>query len=452
MPSPVDSINTGTAHPGSSFNVFFAPNGYFEPVDFVRSEGWNNFEIEQFQTVFDKIEEVADVNFNITTNANNADYILVLDTNELGSNGSLGYMYLPNGSSEALVGVFNGAIWDRGPGGDLEIGGYSYVTMAHEMLHGMGLGHPHDSAGGTTVMNGVSSAFDDFGAHDLNQGVFTTMTYNSGHMTGDQGDSGWQWGYEAGPMALDIAALQDLYGANTSHAGGNNTYVLPGSNSQGTHWESIWDTGGKDTIKYGGSRDATINLNDATLNYEAGGGGFISSANGIAGGFTIANGVVIENAVTGKGDDMIVGNQVRNVIKAGGGGDLVYGGGGNDKIKGGGGHDDLYGDNGRDKLVGGGGTDYLFGGAGNDILKGGKGADEFDFTEGKDKIKDFGKGADMIFIDSAVTNGVTNVQQVINSYADDSGDHVVFDFGGGDILTVQNVENANSLLDDIMIY
>ncbi len=44
----------------------------------------------------------------------------------------------------------------------------------------------------------------------------------------------------------------------------------------------------------GGAARAVIDLRAATLRYEEGGGGFVSAVNGIAGGFTIAAGVVIE--------------------------------------------------------------------------------------------------------------------------------------------------------------
>jgi serralysin len=67
-------------------------------------------------------------------------------------------------------------------------------------------------------------------------------------------------------------------------------------NAAGTFYSSIWDGGGTDEIRYTGAANATIDLRAATLKYEVGGGGFVSYAHGIFGGFTIANGVTIENA------------------------------------------------------------------------------------------------------------------------------------------------------------
>src|SRR5690606_25137487 len=78
------------------------------------------------------------------------------------------------------AGVFNNEEWIDG---GLAVGGIDYVTLLHEIGHGMGLAHPHDSAGGSLIMNGVTPEFDDFGDFDLNQGIYTVMSYNDGWQT-----------------------------------------------------------------------------------------------------------------------------------------------------------------------------------------------------------------------------------------------------------------------------
>ena len=50
----------------------------------------------------------------------------------------------------------------------------------------------------------------------------------------------------------------------------------------------------------------------------------------IHGGFTIANGVVIEKAVGGSGNDSITGNSADNTFKGRGGDDTIEGGAGTD--------------------------------------------------------------------------------------------------------------------------
>jgi Ca2+-binding RTX toxin-like protein len=138
------------------------------------------------------------------------------------------------------------------------------------------------------------------------------------------------YGYQSTPMAFDVAALQAIYGVNTSFRTGSDTYYLPTSNTSGTGWSCIWDAGGTDTISNEGSSiDSTIELYAASLTGENA-GGFVSKNAGIIGGFTIANGVVIENAIGGEGNDSITGNDANNQLQGGNGNDIMYGGGGND--------------------------------------------------------------------------------------------------------------------------
>lgn len=385
--TPIDSITWGTQLDASEpINVFFVGRGgsrFIGEGDSYTSEGFNAYEQAQIMAALGAIEDVTNLKFNVVTNAANADFQLVLDTNEIGADGYLG-VFNPPGETYEGIGIFNGigAGWDRSAGGGLEPGGYGYTTIVHELLHGLGLAHPHDTGGTSSVMEGVSTAFNSYGENDLNQGIFTTMSYNSGYAngpTGNRGASSLSYGYEAGPMALDIAALQSLYGAG-NHRGGNTVYNLPDSNGTGTSWQSIWDTGGTDEIRYSGIRDITIDLREATLKQGDGGGGFVSMARNISGGFTIANGVMIENATSGSGDDWLVGNHGANEIDGNDGNDTIYGrdgddilwgGAGRDYLSGGRDADILWGENGNDRIAGGGGRDALRGGNGNDVIIGG---------------------------------------------------------------------------------
>ncbi len=144
------------------------------------------------------------------------------------------------------------------------------------------------------------------------------------------------------------------------------------------------------------------------------------------------------------GDDTISGGAGNDRIKAGGGADDVYGDGGRDKLNGQGGADVLMGGGSKDKLKGGGGKDTLDGGSGNDKLIGGKGADVFVFEEGADTVKDFGKGDDKLEILHPALDGSASAQAFLDAYAEQVGEDVVFDFGGGDMLTLQGV-----MLDDL---
>jgi serralysin len=176
---------------------------------------------------------------------------------------------------------------------------------------------------------------------------------------------------------LDIAVIQDKYGVNEEHATGDDTYTLADANGPGVFYSSIWDGGGTDQIVYNGTRDANIDLRPATLRYEEGGGGRVSYAFGVHGGFTVANGVTIENASSDAGNDSLFGNDAANRLSAGAGTDRVDGGAGGDT------------------LIGGGGADTLTGGAGSDVFLY-QALGDSGLGLGRDVITDFEKGSDLI--------------------------------------------------------
>lgn len=255
--------------------------------------------------------------------------------------GALGWSDIPYFSvGEPLYLMFNGDDPSWSSSG-LAVGGYGYITILHELGHLLGLAHPHDGGDGpdSSTFPGVSDAFGDYGTHDLNQGIFTTMSYNDGWATQYPTHDNMGYGWQASAMALDIAAIQMIYGANTTSASGSNTYTLPSANAAGTYWSCIWDTGGTDLITNAGSQNAcTINLNAAPLE-GPNAGGYVSYANAIVGGFTIAYGVVIEQATGGNGNDTVIGNDANNTLIGGAGRDALSGGNGKDQLTGGAGND-----------------------------------------------------------------------------------------------------------------
>jgi len=66
----------------------------------------------------------------------------------------------------------------------------------------------------------VTSAFR-FGTLSYNQNINTVMSYNTGPATTSGSPN---YGHDATPMAFDIAAIQFLYGANTSYHTGTDIY------------------------------------------------------------------------------------------------------------------------------------------------------------------------------------------------------------------------------------
>ena len=347
----------------------------------VQTSDVSDFEHLAVMTALHQFELVADVVYLEVQSKDQADFEYASYKGTPGPGISLlGSMEPPDEPNEGLA-LFNSGDY-RWNATDLQQGGFSFVTLIHEIGHGHGLAHPHDNGGHSGIMHGVQpegAGVADYTTGDfhLNQSVFTMMSYEDGWQDSPYGNAPTTggYGYLGGLMAFDIAAIQDKYGVNEDTATGNDVYLIKDVNAPGTYYTSIWDAGGTDEIKYVGARDTTIDLRAATLKYEWGGGGNVSFAYGIFGGFTIANGVVIENATSDGGNDTLVGNEVANKLSSGAGNDTLTGNGGDDILDGG---------TGADQMAGGTGNDiYYVDDTGDTVLENaGEGSDEVRTTVG----------------------------------------------------------------------
>jgi len=109
--------------------------------------------------------------------------------------------------------------------------------------------------------------------------------------------------------------------------------------------------------------------------------------------------------------------------------------------------DILTGDGGANMLIGNGGDDRLDGTGGDDVLRGGAGADTFVFSagSGSDSIADY-DAADLIELDIALLGATAqNSAAVLNDYASLINGAVQLDFGGGDILIIDNISSLTDL-------
>lgn len=233
---------------------YSAANGKHEGADTV---GWSAEALVALDSALALWESVANIDF-VKVKASEADVLFWAGTaSQAGGRNILGWSEIPGyNDTEVLNTLFNAqdSSWDWGwYGNAFTPGSLAFVTLVHEIGHLLGLAHPHDggSAPDATTFPGVVWPWDD--GYGWNVGFYTTMTYNDGYPYFDPGFYSQEYGLQYGPMALDIAAIQTIYGANTTYAAGNDTYHLPTTDGLGTHWSCIWDTGGIDTISNAGS-------------------------------------------------------------------------------------------------------------------------------------------------------------------------------------------------------
>ena len=232
-------------------------------------------------------------------------------------------------------------------------GNYAFFTIIHEFGHSLGLKHGHSEQ----TVTGSPTVFPALPA-DRDSNEFSVMTYRSfigGPVEG--GISPEDGGYAQTLMMLDIAALQQMYGANYATNSGNTVYTFSattgemfvngvgqGAPSANRVFLTIWDGGGTDTYDFSNyTQDQSIDLN-------AGGWSLFSNIQRANLGAMKAGDPVqyargnvfnalmhqddvrslIENAIGGSGNDTLKGNKVANVLKGNGGNDQIDGGDGID--------------------------------------------------------------------------------------------------------------------------
>lgn len=204
-------------------------------------------------------------------------------------------------------------------------GGYYLQTFIHEIGHAMGLGHAGNYNGAADFVPDAHYQQDSWQYSIMSYFAQWENTYTNASSN-----------YVATAMMGDMVAMQWLYGTATNVNTGNTVYG-DGTNLSQTGMDlnnswavTIFDSAGTDTINLA-SRAQSQRLDLR--------GGQFSDINGEVGNLAIMRGALIENAVTGNGNDTITGNEGDNAITSGAGNDLLVGSDGADTLDGGAGSD-----------------------------------------------------------------------------------------------------------------
>ena len=88
-----------------------------------------------------------------------------------------------------------------------------------------------------------------------------------------------------------------------------------------------------------------------------------------------------------------------------------------------------FGDVGNDLLVGGAGNDTLYGGNGSDTIVGNRGADTFVFTGGRDVVRDFTVGEDILDVSNSDLWQL-RPRELLNDYTHQRGESVIIKYDG----------------------
>lgn len=393
--------------PSAPYHVAFNPTQMEATKNALQS--WANVANLNFTEVTETGSEVGDLRFAFSS---------AVDA----ISGTWGWAYYPNNYWASA-----GDVWVKtslADSLDWSIGDYNYQALIHEIGHALGLKHPGDY----DANSGLSAG--PFLSSDLDNRRYTIMSYNNPNenvypsRTMSSGQAQWLSYYinPETPMVLDVAAIQYLYGTNTTYKTGDDEYAFDLTRP---FFKTLWDAGGNDTINASNfSVGCKIDLTPgsySSLRYPA-----PSNTAGVTPTYDgtenlgIAYGCTIENAIGGAGSDELFGNDAANLLSGGLSSDTLYGGGGNDTLISGSGTDTVIYLGQRSQYT-------LTKISEGYLISDQTGADGTDFLSQVEQIEFL----DQIITLSVLVNGTENKDHLTGGLSDDQ----MYGMAGNDLLT-----------------
>lgn len=346
--------------------------------------------------------------------------------------------------------------------GTFDFGGNSHTVALQSIENATGADGSDDmieGSGEDNVLSGLGGAdtFSGFGGND----------------TFDGGDGQDTVSYAGASGGVNV--YLQYSGKNVGSGEGRDVFVdienLTGSNFAdrliGDAGDNVFrGASGDDVIKGKGGNDSYFGeAGDDRMRGDAGidimdGGADGDILLGLAGNDMLDGGTGDDFLYGGLDSDTLNGEDGADVLRGNRGGDRLNGGDGDDDLRGGGNGDIINGDADDDYILGEGGADFLNGGAGNDTLLGGFGSGNFDGLRdtfiyadtasgsgGFDRIRDFENNIDVIDLTAFGFGSFADV----SALASDSGASMRINFGGGDVIFIDNFSTADFDASDVIL-